>query len=136
MRVQDFLADKLVGASTDLDFDPIIGRTVFVGFLPGKITEGLLFTTNGQINKNHYTQLHEGTVQIVYRCSNAAKSARVMRQVTHALSGFEFGNLETDSVRILKFLARAEPLVYPRQESGLYEASVNFDVVCSFKETY
>ncbi|CDT52565.1 hypothetical protein VCR15J2_390007 [Vibrio coralliirubri] len=136
MRLQDFLAERLVGTDAEIDFNPEIGQTVFVGFMPAKVKEGLLFAANQTLNRNNYTGMYAGATQILFRSNNPAKSSRVMRQVTAALSGFEFGDLETDSVRIVEFLARHEPLVYPKQESGLYEASVNFDVVCSFKGEY
>ena len=136
MRLQDFLSQEFVSRVSEgasVGFTPVIGQNVFIGYMPSQVAHGLLFAATIPLNQNHYTNLFTGGAQVIYRSDAPDKSAKVMRQVAVILQGFNVGTLAADGIRVLKILPRHEPIMYRREDNGTFEASVNFDVICSFQ---
>ncbi len=136
MRLQDYLADQLiarVSGGASLSFAPVVGQNTFIGYMPSGITEGLLFAATLPLNNNHYSNTASGGTQVIFRCNDYDRADSVMREVTAIFDGYDFGSVITDGVRVLKMLSRHEPLTYPRIDTGGFEASVNFDVICTFQ---
>lgn len=99
------------------------GLDLFYGFMPHQVTAGSVVLARSAIEIEPYTGIRKGTFQVVTRdatsdlaYNKAAAIAKVLR-----LEGAVIGALSFKFI-----LPKHDPLVYPRSDGGLFEASVNY----------
>lgn len=100
-----------------------LGNTLFYGFMPHQIPTGSVVLCRTPIEEDAYTGLRKGTFQVVTRDATADlayNKAAAIRRVLR-LEGADIGNVSFKFI-----LPRHDPLVYPRSDGGLFEASVNY----------
>ncbi len=115
LDVVEFMRQKGLG---------VPGRSLFAYAMPDSIAEGLLVTSQVPIARNPYAhQLFRGEFQVIARGAEHQKLITRLESVSDALTvqGVKMGDM---SFRFI-FPMNA-PLVFPRAESRLLEASVNF----------
>lgn len=103
----------------------IPGRTLFAYTMPDSISEGLLVTSQVPIARNPYAQqLFRGEFQVIARGSEHHALITRLEGVSNALTvqGVKMGDMNFRFIIPLN-----APLVFPRAESRLLEASVNFE---------
>lgn len=101
-----------------------LGRDLFAYSMPSTVNEGLLVTSQVPISRNEYAlSLHRGEFQVIARGADHQKLVDRLDRVSSALTiqGVVMGKMHFRFIRPLN-----APLVFPRAESRLLEASVNF----------
>ena len=135
MKLQAYIADMFDPKSlknVDLGFKPKIGSNIFIGFMPSNVDSGLLITNTLPLVKDHYTGLINGRIKMLYRSKSPDEADLIMRRISKFLTVMDVGNVK--DVKVLKMLPVHEPYAYPRQDTGGFEASVNFDVTYTYCE--
>jgi hypothetical protein len=101
------------------------GRDLFAYGMPDGVNRGLLVTSQMPILRNKYvSQLRRGEFQVIARGSLHADLINTLNSVSNALTvqGVTIGTMNFRFIMPLN-----NPLVFPRAESRLLEASVNFE---------
>ena len=107
------------------------GQNLFRHQMPEQIQEGLLVTSQVPADIHPYViQYRKGSIQVIARSPNGDAAITKLNGVVDAISG---EGLDLPSARVLRLYPRHEPLLYPKSEGALYEASVNFDIVFTLK---
>ncbi|MEO9497583.1 MAG: minor capsid protein [Vibrio splendidus] len=130
MILHNFLAEKLQADRKKIALT--FGVNLFVGFMPAACKEGFLIPINETLYEDNYTEIVDGRVQVLFRSGDPLASYNMGIHARKVLTGFEMGTLNNDGIRILKCIPSNMPFVYPRGETGLYEASVNFMVTAAY----
>lgn len=105
----------------------VIGQDLFRHHMPEKVSSGLLLTIQTPTSVNPYAiGYRKGQIQLVARAKTADQATAKANDTIKTLSG---EGLDLPSVKVLRLYPRHEPLLYPKSEGALYEASVNFDIV-------
>lgn len=102
------------------------GKTLFRDYMPSDIKSGTLVLARVAIEIDPYTGLRKGSVQIVSRDKTpdlarkrASDIMKVVKLEDAVVAGVSF-----------KFIRpKHEPIVFPRADGGLFEASVNYQFV-------
>lgn len=100
-----------------------VGVDLFHTHMPAQINTGTLVLTRVPILRDPYNKLRQGTFQVVCRAPGIELAHDKASAIAKALCG------EGAVVNWVKFLfiyPENEPLVFPRTEGSLFEASVNF----------
>jgi hypothetical protein len=101
------------------------GQNLFAYGMPESVSQGLLVTSQMPIQRNKYvTQLRRGEFQVIARGSLHAELIDRLNSVSDALNvqGVIIGDMNFRFIVPLN-----NPLVFPRADSRLLEASVNFE---------
>lgn len=104
-----------------------LGENLFIGQLPSTISSGILVTSQMPIYIDAYTQLKKGEIQVVTRDKDVMEALTMMNNVKWALE--KHPDLHIWGLKIHLLRAKHEPLIYPRSDGDLIEASVNFELV-------
>ena len=100
------------------------GRNLFAYAMPESTSTGLLVTSQVPINRNMYVpELRQGEFQVIARGSKHEDLITQLSSVSNALrlQGVTIGQMYFRYITPMN-----DPLVFPRAESRLLEASVNF----------
>jgi len=113
----DYLADNGVG---------IKGTTLFGYSLPADVKTGVAVISNATITREPYQKgRRDGTIQVIVRGTSYDDIEKRAESVSTLLDA---QGLVLGSIKILKIYPLHEPLIYPRSEGSLLEASVNFNI--------
>lgn len=100
------------------------GQSLFAYAMPDQVASGLLVTSQMPIKRHLYVnQLYRGEFQVIARGSEHTSLITQLDSVASALTlqGVTIGSMN------FRFISPVNaPLVFPRAESRLLEASVNF----------
>lgn len=101
-----------------------IGTDLFREHMPD-YQQAVLITSQVPIQIDPYTCLCRGSIQVIARSIDEDLASNKAKQISSALrvSGVDIGDMH-----IYHMFPRNEPLVYPRSEGDLIEASVNVDI--------
>lgn len=102
-----------------------LGTNLFAYSMPAEIGSGLLVTAQVPISRHPYAQnLFRGEFQVIGRGDDHEELNTRLESVSDTLSGQgqQIGGMNFRFIRPLN-----APLVFPRAESRLLEASVNFE---------
>lgn len=102
------------------------GVDLFRDHLPSQITKGLVLLSQTNITIDKYTGLRKGAIDVVARGSTEEEAHDLAMASIDALCGY---GLRIGGYHFYHILPESEPLVYPRSDNGLIEASVVFDVI-------
>lgn len=108
----------------------VIGVDLFHTHMPAQIKHGTLVLTRVPITVDPYTGMREGTFQVIVRSAQPEESHDKASAIAKALRG------EGAVVNWVKFLfihQVHEPLVFPRTEGALFEASLNFQFAANWE---
>lgn len=99
------------------------GKTLFYGHMPHQIKSGVVVLVRVPPNDDPYTRIRKGTFQVVVRdeIRDAAYDKAVSIKKLLRLEGGVVGGMSFKFI-----LPKHDPLVYPRSDGGLFEASVNY----------
>lgn len=101
------------------------GQNLFAYFMPDAIMEGVLITAQMPIARHQYVnQLYRGQFQAIARGSEYEAIRHRLALVAETLNvqGLQLGDVRFHFISPIQ-----APLVYPRADSRLLEASVNFN---------
>lgn len=115
LDVVEFMRQKGLG---------VPGRNLFAYAMPDNISEGLLVTSQVPISRHPYAQqLFRGEFQVIARGAEHQALITRLESVSDALTvqGVKMGDMNFRFIYAIN-----APLVFPRAESRLLEASVNF----------
>ncbi len=103
-----------------------IGKDLFRNHMPAQVDEGLLVTCQMPIVIDRYIGVCRGSFQVIARSPDWERPRLKMIEVTNVLNGqgMILGNMLFHYIK-----PRHEPMLFPKSESDLVEASVNFDFV-------
>jgi hypothetical protein len=99
------------------------GVNLFHSHMPAQITDGTLILTRVPIYPDAYNGMRKGTFQVIVRGTDLVAAHDKASAIAKALRGE--GAVAGD-VKFLFIFPENEPLVFPRTEGSLFEASVNF----------
>lgn len=100
------------------------GQSLFAYAMPDSVNAGLLVTSQVPIQRHPYAQgLRRGEFQVIARGSDHQALIDQLQRVSDALTvqGVTIGQMNFRFIQPIN-----DPLVFPRAESRLLEASVNF----------
>lgn len=116
MPIAEYLQSKGLGR---------LGQDLFAYFMPDAVTAGLLLTTQMPVYRNKYAhQLFRGEFQVIARGSTHDEVRARLDSVSDTL---DVQGLTLGTMNFRFILPKHAPLAYPRAESRLLEASVNFE---------
>jgi hypothetical protein len=101
------------------------GQTLFAYSMPESIDKGILVTSQVPIRRNRYvSDLRRGEFQVIARGNQHEDLIATLNSVSDTLNvqGITMGEMYFRYI-----LPITDPLVFPRAESRLLEASVNFE---------
>lgn len=101
------------------------GRDLFAYAMPGTVENGLLVTSQVPVARHPYVKrLIRGEFQVIARGAEHESLIARLESVSDALTvqGVTMGKMNFRFIRAVNV-----PLVFPRAESRLLEASVNFE---------
>ena len=105
-----------------------IGKDLFRNFMPHDVREGLLVTIQMPVEIDRYLNYCKGSFQVVARGTDWESPRLVMVDVSKVLCG---EGLSLGDMYFYFMRPRHEPLIFPKSEGDLIEASVNFDFIYS-----
>jgi len=106
----------------------IKGESLFRGFMPSRVKEGVLLVTQVPSLISPYTGLRQGAFQLIARASNEDRAREIAATIIPFLDRVDGLVCGTTNYHVVR--ARHDPLTFPASAGAdVYEASVNFDVV-------
>ena len=102
----------------------VMGEDLFRDFMPHEIDKGLMIFIMSPVPIDPYLGTSKGSFQIVGRGNDQDELQERMEGVQNAFGegrGLVLGSMEFDFI-----IPQHEPLVFPRTEGDLIEASVSF----------
>lgn len=105
----------------------VIGQDLFYHHMPESIEEGLLVTMRLPAKREQYAlAMRRGSFQVIARGRDEDALEERLRAVSSTLNaqGLQLGDMNFRFIH-----PKHDPLVYPRSDSRLVEAAVNFDFV-------
>lgn len=115
---------KLAGFGT-------VGVDLFHTHMPSEVKAGTLVLTRVPISNDPYNRLRKGTFQVICRSPTPEGSHDKASAIAKALRGE--GAVATNGVSFKFIFPINEPLVFPRTEGSLFEASVNFQIAANWE---
>lgn len=117
-NVVDFLAANGVGVK---------GKTLFGRSLPASAKSAVLVIANSRINRHPYQKgRRDGTFQVIVRGITYSEIESKAESIMTLLDG---EGITMGSDHFLSIYPQHEPMIYPRSEGGLLEASVNYNII-------
>lgn len=108
----------------------VVGTDLFHSHMPAQVKVGTLVLTRVPIDNDPYTRMRKGTFQLICRApgleaahDKASAIAKALRSEGAVALGVKFNFIFPIN----------EPLVFPRTEGSLFEASVNFQIAAHWE---
>ena len=101
-----------------------IGVNLFRVSMPDSVSSGLLVVSQSPISINQYSKVRSGRFQVVARSQDPDLALTKAKSAAETL---RVQGLELEGVRVYFMNPENEPLVYPKSQGGLFEASVNIE---------
>lgn len=108
-----------------------VGVNLFHTHMPSEVKTGTLVLTRVPIMNDPYTKMRKGTFQVICRSPTPEGSHDKASAIAKALRGE--GAVATNGVKFEFIFPLNEPLVFPRTEGSLFEASVNFQIAAHWE---
>lgn len=107
-----------------------LGTNLFYEHMPVTVKRGLLVTAQTPITRDKYVaRLRSGSFQVIARQlddEDYQDPEVILNGVIDAIAG---ENVIIGDMRFLYLRARHDPLVFPKSDGNVVEASVNFDIL-------
>lgn len=107
-----------------------VGVSLFHSHMPAQVLNGVLVMTRVPIANDPYSGLRKGPFQVVVRSQDLEEAHNKASQIMKALTT---DGVTVGEVSFLFIKPAHEPLVFPRTEGSLFEASVNYNFAANWE---